>query len=147
MKLRRRIEGKTDYKARIGLLKSGKNRIVFRKTNKYIIGQYIKSEEARDFVIVGTTSKDLLKFGWLETKKGSLKSIPACYLVGFLLGKKIIDKDFKEGIFDIGLSRNKTKSRAYSFLKGVVDAGVKVNCNEKMFPEEKRIKTSNLEEI
>jgi large subunit ribosomal protein L18 len=34
---RRRREGKTDYSKRINLLKSGAPRIVFRKTNRYLI--------------------------------------------------------------------------------------------------------------
>ena len=36
---RRRIEAKTDYAKRIKLLKSEKPRLVFRRTNKYIIAQ------------------------------------------------------------------------------------------------------------
>ena len=74
MRLKRRFQGKTDYKARIILLKSRKARIVFRRTNRYIIGQYVKSKEAKDYVVVGITSKELLKYGWHETRKGSLKS-------------------------------------------------------------------------
>jgi len=34
---RRRREGKTDYKARLNLLKSGLPRVIIRKTNNYII--------------------------------------------------------------------------------------------------------------
>ena len=137
---RRKRKGKTDYSARIGLLKSGKPRIVFRKTNRYIIGQYVKSKEARDFVEVGANSKELLEFGWLKTALGSLKSLPAAYLTGFLLGRRISDKKGKvDAIFDIGLHRNVLKSRIYAFLKGVVDAGVGVACNEKVFPDESRI--------
>ncbi len=138
---RRRREGKTDYKARINLLRSGKDRIVFRKTNRYVIGQYIKSEEAKDYVLVGLTSKQLLEYGWPQSSRGSLKSLPACYLTGFLLGKKILDKygEGTESIFDIGLLRSIVKSRVYSFLKGVVDAGIKVNYKEDMFPEKERL--------
>lgn len=145
VKKRRRKEEKTDYKARIGLLKSGKERVVFRKTNRYVIGQYVKSSEAKDSVIIGLTSKELLKYGWPESLANSLKSIPASYLTGFLLGKKIIDKNEKaEAIFDIGLLTSIKKSRIYSFLKGVIDAGVEVKANEKMFPDEKRIRGTHL---
>jgi len=144
VKKRRRREGKTDYKARINLLRSGKARIVFRKTNRYVIGQYIKSKEAKDYVVVGLTSKKLLKYGWPQSALGSLKSLPACYLTGFLLGKKILDKGKEEGIFDIGLLRSIAGSRVYSFLKGVVDAGVKVGYKEEMFPEKERIEGKHL---
>ena len=143
MKLKRRIEGRTNYKARINLLKSGKARIVFRKTNRYIIGQYTKSKEAKDYVVLGITSKSLLNYGWAESSKGSLKSLPASYLTGFLLGKKILDRDENEGIFDLGLSRSIPKSRAYAFLEGVHDSGVKIKVDRKMFPDEKKLKKSS----
>ena len=87
---RRRKEGKTDYKKRLGLLKSKKPRIVFRRTNKYLIVQYIESKEAKDKVIITITSKNLLKYGWPENATGALKSIPAAYLIGYLIGKQII---------------------------------------------------------
>ena len=147
MKAKRRTRGKTDYKARIKLLKSRKGRIIFRKTNKYIIGQYIKSKEAKDYVVLGVTSKNLLNYGWPESSKGSLKSLPACYLTGFLLGNKILDKDEKEGIFDLGLLWSIPKSRAYAFLNGVSDSGVKIKVEEKMFPQEGRIKKISVAEI
>lgn len=86
IKKRRRIEGKTDYKARIKMLVSGKARVLFRKTNRYIIGQFVRSKEARDSVVVGTDSRELVKYGW--PKAESIKSTPAAYLTGFLLGKK-----------------------------------------------------------
>jgi len=145
MKLKRRREGRTDYKARINLLKSGKPRIIFRKTNKYVIGQYVKSEEAKDKVVVGITSKELLKYGWPSNSSGSLKSIPACYLTGFLLGKKILDRaDKPNAIFDIGLNRSIAKSRVYGFLKGIVDSGIVVEYGKEIFPDEKRIKGEHL---
>lgn len=138
---RRRREGKTDYKLRLGLLKSEKPRIVFRKTNKYIIGQCVKSKNAQDSVVVGMNSKDLLDYGWPAERIGSLKSLPACYLSGFLLGKKILRKEKeKEFIFDIGMSRHVLKSKIYAFLKGVIDSGIKMNAKGEVFPDEKRLK-------
>src|SRR3989339_500834 len=50
---RRRQEFKTDYNKRIKLLKSQRPRIVFRRTNKYIIAQYVTSYEAQDNVDFG----------------------------------------------------------------------------------------------
>ncbi len=140
---RRRIECKTDYKARLLMLQSGNARVVFRKTNRYIIGQLVKSKEASDSVLIGLDSRELKKYGWPES--GSIKSLPAAYLTGLLLGKKIIDKEGKiKVIFDIGLQRNAAKSKEYAFLKGIVDSGVSINCNEKMFPEESRINGEHL---
>lgn len=140
---KRRRQGKTDYPHRIGMLKSGKPRVVFRRTNKLIIGQHIKSNESKDSIITGAISKELLKYGW--KREGNLKSITASYLTGFLLGKKILDKEDKaEAIFDIGLQKNIKKSRAYGFLKGVIDAGIKINAKEDVFPDEKTIKGNSL---
>ena len=141
---RRKNENKTDYLKRIKLLKSGSPRIVFRKTNKYITAQYIKSKEAQDKVEVGITSKSLIKYGWPKELKGSLKSIPASYLTGLLIGKKIVRKKFEKPIADFGMIRVLHKNRAFSFLKGLKDSGIKVECKEEFFPTEDKIKGEHL---
>jgi len=141
---RRRKERKTDYKKRIGLLKSGIPRIVFRKTNKQILAQYVESKEAKDKVVFGVVSNDLLKHGWPKTFSGSLKSIPASYLTGFLVGKNIQSKKLQSPIVDGGMTRIIKKNRFFAFLKGLIDSGVKVKCDEKNFPEEEKIKGKNL---
>jgi len=141
---KRRIEKKTDYKARLILLKGRKPRVVIRKTNKYIIAQYVQSEESKDKVILGISSKDLLEHGWEKEKAGSLKSIPAGYLTGLLLGTKIHAKSKEEVILDLGLIRNVKKSRVYAVLNGLVDSGIKIKHNKSVFPDEKRIKGEHL---
>ena len=144
IKMSRRRESKTDYKARITMLKSNFPRIIFRKTNRYIIGAYVKSKESQDSVTLIVTSKELEKYGW---QGYSIKNLPACYLTGLLLGKKIINrKEDKTVIVDIGLLRNLSKSRIYAFIKGLKDAGVDVKCDEKMFPDEERIKGGHINE-
>ena len=141
---RRRKENKTDYGKRVGLLKSGFPRVVFRKTNRYITTQYVTSKEAQDKVEFGLTSKDLLKHGWPKEFQGSLKSIPAAYLTGFLFGKKIIEKKLKMPIIDIGMTRNIHKNKVFGFLKGLKDSGVDIKCEEKYYPDENRIKGKHL---
>ncbi len=136
---RRRKEGKTDYKARLGLLKSDRPRVVVRKTNRYIIGEIITTDVAQDKVVVYVNSKELLSKGWPKELAGSLKSLSACYLTGYLLGKK---SKIKEGIFDIGLQRNVKKSRLFAFLKGLVDSGFNISYNEEVLPN-KEILTKN----
>lgn len=128
---KRRKQNKTDYANRLRLLKSEKPRIVFRKTNKYIIAQYVKSSQAQDKIIFGVTSKELLKYGW---SKGSLKSIPATYLTGYLIGKEINKKKLETPIVDLGMIRVLHKTKVFGFIKGLIDAGVKIEC-EKGFPE------------
>jgi large subunit ribosomal protein L18 len=137
---RRRKERKTDYGKRFKLLRSGRSRIVFRKSNRYIIAQYILCKEAKDEVKLGVTSRNLLNYGWQEKFKGSLKSIPASYLTGFLIGKKIKKKNLETPIFDIGMNRNLPKTKVYAFLKGLVDSGINMDYKEKIFPEEEKIK-------
>ena len=134
---RRRKEGKTDYKLRLGLLKSNKPRVIVRKTNKYVIGQIVVSEIAQDKVVVGVNSKELLNKGWPNEMRGSLKSLPACYLTGFLLGKK--SKEISEGILDIGLNRNVKGSRLYAFVKGLIDSGFSIPYNEDVLPDKETL--------
>lgn len=138
---RRRREAKTDYRKRMRLLKGGSMRIVFRKTNMYIICQLVESKEARDSVIVGVNSKELFRFGWPEKWAGSLKSMPAAYLTGFLLAKKIKDKQLgTDFIFDIGLARSVKASRAYAFAKGIIDNSIKLRCKKEILPSDDRVK-------
>ena len=141
---RRRREGKTDYSNRIKLLKSGKPRIVFRKTNKYFLVQYVTSKEAQDKVELNFTSKELLEFGWPKEFNSELKSIPASYLTGFLTGKKIVQKKLEQPILDFGMIRMLHKTKVYGFLKGLIDSGIKISCKEEAFPEEARIKGESL---
>jgi large subunit ribosomal protein L18 len=143
---RRRIEHKTDYSRRIKLLKSGKPRIVFRKSNKYLLAQYVESSEAQDKIKFDINSKKLLNFGWPEKCKGSLKSIPAAYLLGIMIGKKI-SQDYKSSqkpIIDFGMNRTIHKTKLYAFIKGVIDSGIEISCKEEAFPEEDRIKGNSL---
>ena len=142
---RRRQEHRTDYARRIRLLKSGAPRIVLRKTNRYFIAQYVGSREAQDTVEAGITSSELLKHGWPAKFKNSLKSTPAAYLTGLLLGKMISDKKEKP-IVDFGMMRTIQKNRLFAFLKGLKDAGVKIECDEKDFPSEDRINGKHLKE-
>jgi len=144
MQIKRKRQGKTDYKARKEFLKSGLPRIVIRKTDRYLVAQYTESNEAKDKVIIAVSSRDLLKHGWPKNKKGSLKSVPAAYLTGKLLGKQIKDKG--KVILDTGLQRNVAGSRIYAVLKGLIDTGVNIPHNEKAFPSEERIKGKHLNE-
>ncbi|MFH1425772.1 MAG: 50S ribosomal protein L18 [archaeon] len=133
---RRRRQAKTDYKARLALLKSEKPRVVVRKTNRYILAQIVESKLAQDKVITRVSSKDLLQKGWPKEKKGSLKNLQAAYLTGFLLAKKT---KIKEAILDTGLQRNISGSRIYAFLKGAVEAGLKIPHSKESLPTDERL--------
>jgi large subunit ribosomal protein L18 len=139
---KRRQEGKTNYSKRLRLLEGHKPRIVVRKTNKYITIQYIESSAAQDAVIVTVNSKVLLKHAWPADSAGSLKSLGAAYLTGFLFAKKV--KGFKPAIADVGLVTSTPGSRIYATLKGINDGGFAVPCGEKVYPSEERIINENI---
>ncbi|GEM_PF-197887 len=172
---RRRREGRTDYKLRVGLLKSGVPRIVIRRTNKYFIIQVVESVEAQDKVVMTISSKELLKFGWDaagakvtgdgqqmtgKTKRqrvGNLKSIPAGYLTGLLFAKKLSgsvargipskkgnykevpSSSGKKYIVDLGMARTKSGCRMFAVVKGLVDGGLNIVADKKVFPSEERL--------
>ncbi|MEK6833050.1 MAG: 50S ribosomal protein L18 [Nanoarchaeota archaeon] len=141
---RRRKENKTDYLKRLKLLKGEKPRIIFRKTNRYIISEYIESKEAQDKVIIGFDSRKLNEYGWPKDAQGSLKSITASYLTGYLIGKTIIKEKLENPILDSGMNRVLHKNKIYAFIKGLIDSGIKINCKKEFFPEELRIKGQHL---
>lgn len=127
----------------MGLLRSDKPRIVIRRTNTYMTVQAVTSIEAQDKVIKGVTSKDLVKNGWDAKFKGSLKSIPAAYLTGLLLAKDLKDKDF---ILDLGMTKTIPGNRSYAVVKGLIDGGLNINANEKVFPSEDRLNGKHMSE-
>ena len=143
---RRRQENRTDYGRRIKLLKGNTQRVVFRKTNRYVIAQLVESKEARDKVVLGITSLSLINHGWPEKFRNSLKSIPASYLTGLLFGKEISSKKIKSPIVDSGMMRTISGNKFFAFLKGLKDSGVSIKCDEENFPAEDRITGKHLKE-
>ncbi|MEK6928055.1 MAG: 50S ribosomal protein L18 [Nanoarchaeota archaeon] len=130
---RRRHECKTDFRSRLELLKSGKPRLVIRKTNRYIIAQIVHSTSAQDSIMFGASSKDLLTKGWPQELAGSLKSIPAAYLTGFLIAK-LAKAKVKEAILDLGMQRSQPKTRLFAALKGAIDGGLLIPHSEEALP-------------
>ena len=61
---RRRREGRTDYKLRRALVRSGKPRAVVRLTNKYVIVQVSEADIRGDIVRASASSRELAKLGW-----------------------------------------------------------------------------------
>ena len=141
---RRRIEGKTDYANRVRMLKGETPRIVFRRTNRYVIAEYITSHEAQDKVEIGLTSKNLKKYGWPEEFDGSLKSVTATYLTGYLMGKEIAKKKLATPIVDVGMVRTLSKNKVFAFINGLVDSGLKIKCSKEKFPEAERIEGKSM---
>ncbi|MCD6496277.1 MAG: 50S ribosomal protein L18 [Candidatus Aenigmarchaeota archaeon] len=132
---RRRRDLKTDYHNRLRLLKSGKPRIVIRKSVRNIICQIVEYEATGDKTLFTADSKELAKFGW----KAGTGNIPAAYLTGLLCGSRA-GKKVKEAVLDMGLYRSTKGNRLYAALKGVLDAGISVPHSEEILPDAERIK-------
>ncbi len=138
---RRRREGKTNYYKRIKLLKSGKPRLVVRKTLNYIIAQVVEARIEGDRVIAAAHSRELFKlYGW----KGGGKNTCAAYLTGLLVGYRAILKGVREAVLDIGLARPSRGCRAFAVLKGALDAGLKIPHSPEILPSDDRIRCEHI---
>lgn len=142
VKLRRRREGKTDYRKRLALLKSGKTRIVIRKSLKHMRVQFIGYDERGDSVLVSAMGSDLVKqYQW----KHSTATTPAAYLTGLLAGKRAMDQGISEGVLDIGRQVPVKGSKVFAALQGVHDAGIECYTAEEKLPSEERILGKHLD--
>ncbi|OYT25744.1 MAG: 50S ribosomal protein L18 [Thermoprotei archaeon ex4572_64] len=140
VKFRRRLEGKTNYYKRREMVKSGKPRLVVRKSNRRIITHIVIAKPEGDVTLAYAASDDLRGFGW----KGSLKSTPAAYLTGLIIGYKALMKGIEYAIIDIGLHRPIRGSKLFAVLKGALDAGLEVPHSEEVLPSEDRVKGEHI---
>lgn len=141
VKPRRRREGRTDYRKRLALIKSGKPRVSVRSSIKHIRVQIIEYKEGGDNIIASAFSKELeKKFNW----KHSTSSTPAAYLTGLMVGKKAIEKGVEECVLDIGRYSPDTGSKVFACQKGLIDAGLKCPHNKEKFPNDERLKGKHL---
>lgn len=140
---RRRREGKTNYHKRLALLKSGKPRLVVRKTLNHHIAQIVLYDSKGDKTVVSAHTRELMRdFGW----KGHGGNTPSAYLLGLLIGYKALEKGIEEAILDIGLHPPTRGSSIFAVLKGAVDAGLDVPHSEEIYPGEDRIKGEHIAE-
>ncbi len=140
MPFRRRREGKTNYAKRLKLLKSGKPRLVVRKSLKYVRAQIIDYAPGGDRTLVSAISKELRGFGW----KYACDNMPASYLVGLLVGKRALKRGIREVVLDLGVYPSTRGSRLYAVAKGAADAGLGIPVGEGMFPSEERIRGEHI---
>ena len=97
MQYKRKLEGRTDYRKRLKLVKSRELRLVVRKALKNIQAQVIEYNENGDKVILSASTKELAKKYNLGIPRSNL---PSAYLLGLLIGKKSLKKGIKKVIFD-----------------------------------------------
>lgn len=138
--MRRKREGKTDYRKRLKLLLSHKPRLVVRPSLKNITAQIIEYHQEGDKVIVSSNSSELEKFGWVFSKS----NVPAAYLTGLLAGIRAISKGIKKAILDVGLHTPTKGSKIFACLKGAADAGLEVPFSKDILPSEERIKGKHI---
>lgn len=139
---RRRRQGRTDYRRRLALVKSGKARAVVRSSNKHTMVQLVTYDSGGDKVVASAVSTELAKLGW----KHSGRSTPGAYLTGYLAGRRAIGKGVEEAVLDIGLREPVKGCVIFAATKGLVDAGVVVPHNDDMLPPEDRIKGKHMKD-
>jgi large subunit ribosomal protein L18 len=132
---RRRREGKTDYHKRLKILMSKKPRLVIRKSLKHMTVQIIQYNEDGDKILASANTKELAKFGW-NVNTGNISS---AYLIGVLAGIKAKKVKVTDANVDFGLFYVTKGSRMYAVVKGVIEAGLKIECGEGVLPDEERV--------
>ncbi len=133
--LRRRREGKTDYRARLALVKSRSARIVVRKSLNNVHIQVVAYNKEGDTTAVNVFSKNLAKYDW----KYHGGSLPSAYLIGFLAGKIAINKGIRLAYLDIGLQTSTKGSVLYAAALGAKDAGLDVPIGKDILPPQDRV--------
>lgn len=163
VKLKRRREGKTDYRARRRLINQDKNkyntpkyRLVVRLSNKDVTAQIIYAQLVGDKVLCSAYSHELKNFG----AKVGFTNYAACYATGLLLARRLLtqlkladkypgvkevtgEDKFVEApedgprpfkaLLDVGLARTSTGARVFATLKGALDGGLDVPHKETRF--------------
>jgi large subunit ribosomal protein L18 len=136
--LKRNRQNRTNYRKRAALLISRRAFITIRISNQNLLAQVLTAELNGDLVVASAHSRELTSHGW----KGSLNSIPTCYLTGLLLGKKSLVAGIKDAILYTGKTR--FTSRVAACLKGILDSGVDIPVSQEVLPSESRIKGEHI---
>ena len=142
---KRRRQGKTDYHRRLRLLRSGAPRAVVRVSNTQVICQLVSYNPGGDAILHSVNGKSLTEScAWPED--ASKKSIPACYVAGYALGKKAVSAGNHEAVLDIGLAASSPGSRVFSALKGMIDAGLDIPHGTSVLPNEERLSGKHIDD-
>jgi large subunit ribosomal protein L18 len=138
---RRRREGKTDYRIRLRLLKSGRARAVVRLTDRRVRVALVSYDPTGDRVVAAADSREL---GRLEFPAASLASTPAAYLTAYLAGLRAKAAGTEAAVLDAGLRHPTEGGRLAAALKGLLDAGLEVPHGEGGFPSADRLNGTHL---
>ncbi len=138
---RRRREGKTDFRARLKLLKSERPRAVVRFTNARVLVSLEGFDPQGDRVLATAGSQELVKVGFPAS---SLSSTPAAYLTGYLAGLRAAAAGQTEAVLDTGLLAPSRGGRLLGALKGLLDGGVSIPHRAESFPSKERLAGAHL---
>ncbi len=134
----RRRTARTNYAKRLALLKSGRLRLVVRRTGNQVLAQLIAFENVGDKTLVAGTSAELAKkFGY-----PGRANIPSAYLVGLLVAAKAKKAGIKSAVLDLGLATATKNCLAYFALKGAVDGGLEIPATVEV--DEKRLNGAHI---
>lgn len=131
--LKRIRQRKTNYRKRSGILIGRRPFIITKISGQNISAQSLKPTLTGDIVIASAHSRELIRHGW----KGSMNSMPACYLTGLLLGKKTIEKGATNAVLYTG--NNPFTTKVAACLKGIVDSGIKIPVSKDSLPGDDRV--------
>ncbi|MFT4880816.1 MAG: large subunit ribosomal protein L18 [Natronomonas sp.] len=140
--LRRRREGRTNYHQRLRLLKSGKPRLVARKSNRHVRAQLVTTGPGGDNTIASAVSSNLEEYGWAAPTA----NMPAAYLTGLLAGKRAIEAGLEAAVLDIGLNSPTPGSKVFAVQEGVIDAGLEVPHNDDVLADWSRTRGEHIAE-
>ncbi|WP_226039039.1 50S ribosomal protein L18 [Natrinema sp. DC36] len=140
--MRRRREVRTDYHQRLRLLKSGKPRLVARKSNKHTTAQLITPGPQGDETLASAHSSDLAEYGW----DAPTSNISAAYLTGLLAGKRAVDAGLEEAVLDIGLNTATPGNKVFAVQEGAIDAGLEIPHNDSVLADWSRTRGEHIAE-
>jgi len=138
---RRRREGKTDYRVRLRLLKSGSPRAVVRLSDRRVRVAIVTFDPVGDRVVAAADSREL---GGIAFPSTSLASTPAAYLTAYLAGLRAKSSGAGQAVLDVGLRRPTVGGRLSAALKGLLDAGLEIPHGEEGFPAADRLNGAHL---
>ncbi|PSP31949.1 50S ribosomal protein L18 [Halobacteriales archaeon QH_10_67_22] len=140
--MRRRREARTDYHQRLRLLKSGKPRLVARKSNRAVTAQLVTTGPDGDETVASARSTELDEYGW-EAPTGNL---PAAYLTGLLAGRRALAAGLDDAVLDIGLNSPTPGSKVFAIQEGAIDAGLDVPHNDSVLADWSRTRGEHVAE-
>ncbi len=138
---RRRREGRTDYRVRLKLLKSGRPRAVVRLSARRVQVALVNFDPRGDRVVACADSGEL---GGIDFPKTSLSSTPAAYLTAYLAGLRAKASGAEAAVLDLGIRHPSAGGRLSAALKGLLDSGVEIPHGDEGFPSADRLAGSHL---